>query len=233
MPPPGPARSRGAQRRGQLRCHLRERRWGERRGSPSPVPELAGPGPVPGFGPGLLPRPPFLPPAAPSWGRPGMAGGQRRPRPLRPFSLRRPGEAVGAGLGSRAAKGAAGPAMEEGSSPGSSRSYAQRPAVGGCEVSPRSGSRERQARRASGVEPLAEQAPVVVEALGAPACTRVRDLCGRWGSWRPMWKEYLCEMTVIWAGGGVGKRREKQLGIGRGAHGHFCILIAGSSLLGI
>lgn len=45
-----------------------------------------------------------LPTAAPFWGRPGMAGGQRRPRPLRPFSPRRPGEAVAAGSGSGAAK---------------------------------------------------------------------------------------------------------------------------------
>lgn len=179
------------------------------------------------------PSPPSLPPP-PSGADRAWPGGSGSGRGLcGAFPLGRPGEAVAAGLGSRAARRAAGPAMEEGSSPGSSPSYAQRPAVGGCEVSPRSGSREREARRASGVEPSAGQAPVVVEALGAPACTRVRDWCGRWGSWRPMWKEYLCEMTVIWAGAGVGKGRENQLGLGTGTHRRFYILIAGCSLLGI
>jgi len=55
--------------------------------------------------------------------------------------------------------------MKEGSSPGSSRSDAQRPAVGGSGVSARPGSGEM---RVAGAGPSARRAPVVV-ALPAPS----------------------------------------------------------------
>lgn len=78
MPPPGPARSRGAQRRGQLRCHLRERRWGSAQGPAEP---RAGAGRT-GTRTGLWtwpPSPPSLPPPPSGAGRawPGGSGGGR------------------------------------------------------------------------------------------------------------------------------------------------------------
>lgn len=162
VPPPGPARSRGAQRRGQLRCHLRERRWGRAQGPAEP---RAGAGRT-GTRTGLWtwpPSPPSLPPPPSGAGRawPGGSGGRGLCGPF-PLGVRERLSLPGREAERR--RRAAGPAMEEGSSSGSSRSYAQRPAVGGCEVSPRSGSGEREARRASGAEPSAERAPVVVEA---------------------------------------------------------------------